>query len=328
MPEMQTVRGDDSRRPRALLIGAGRMGAQHYRSIVASTLFDTDISVVDPSSPARAHYADVGASVFANLDEVDLTRVDFAVVAAPTAAHMAIASQLAGSNVACLLEKPCALSDARFSELLALETLASTQFAVGFWRRFSVPFLRVRDLLYQGEIGAPRAVMACQWDGSIPDLSTQPVSVTGGIGLDCGIHETDTIEWLGLGRVRDLTSATPGDSDPRVAAGDHDQMLALGVTDMSIPVTIALSRTAGAEDEIFYKIIGSSGSIEMRLGIGAEVRIRTVAETRQEVHSTSWFADGLIAQIVAASSAVERQGLPRVSHAANAARPWLRLRQV
>lgn len=312
--------------PHALVIGIGRMGAEHYRSIQTSGHFAKTIVVVDPNATVRAEYSAMGAKVFENLAHVDLSAIDLAVVAAPSNRHLEIARILAGQQMNCLLEKPCGLNSTEHQKLLNLSGQATAKFQIGFWRRLSEPFQRIKSVLHSGQIGTPRAVLACQWDAVIPNLATQPIGATGGIGVDCGIHETDTIAWLGLGRLRALSATSPTIPSPRVASGDYDQLCTQGITDQGIVASIMLSRTAGGVDEIFYKIIGDSGSVELRLGSAAEISVHLGNGKIQTIPVESdWFSHALVRQIIAASRPDRSEQAASPADAVAAAQPWFEL---
>jgi predicted dehydrogenase len=302
------------------------MGAEHYRSLVESSRFVDALVVVDPDPRARARFSELGAHVAGTLSEIDLAGVELAVVSAPTKHHLDIVAALSAENIRCLVEKPCALRATQFQELIALESRAVAVFRVGLWRRFSEPFLAVKDLLGLGAIGAPRAVLACQWDAVIPDLATQPITITGGIGLDCGIHETDTIAWLGLGHLAELTFQAPQTRTADLAAGDVDQLLAQGRTDGGVAASISLSRTAGGVDEIFYKIIGERGSIELRLGERAELALRLPGSARTTDLGADYLPQALRCQLAALDQPEIPTDSACFSDAARAAEPWLAMR--
>jgi myo-inositol 2-dehydrogenase / D-chiro-inositol 1-dehydrogenase len=309
--------------PRALIIGAGRMGAEHARSIFESGRFGGGLIVVDPDPNARERLAAQGAQAVPELDDVDFANVQLAVVSAPTRHHVGIVHDISERQIRCLVEKPCGLRNADFRELLSVEQRAAAEFRVGLWRRFSEPFTAVRDLIGQGAIGVPRAVLACQWDAEIPNLATQSVATTGGIGLDCGVHETDTIAWLGLGRVEDLALQTPATLSTSVAPGDIDQMLAQGRSDRGVALSVALSRTAGGVDEIFYKIIGDAGSVELRLGEEARVDLRQPGSVRGFAFGSDYVARALSRQLEALTGPAISADSARFVDAAAAAEPWL-----
>ncbi|UXA15838.1 Gfo/Idh/MocA family oxidoreductase (plasmid) [Mycobacterium sp. SMC-8] len=303
------------------------MGTAHARAISACGQFGARAAVVDPAPSVRVRHATGGAEVFAALGDVDLAAFDFAVVAAPSSQHLRISHALAGHHLAVLLEKPCGLDRSQYQSLAALSTVARCRFRVGFWRRLCEPFRTLKDILTSGEIGTPRMVLACQWDAFIPALATQPVDDTGGIGLDCGIHETDTIAWLGLGSIDRLTMVAPTPHCSRVAAGDHDQLCAVAVTDRGVAASISLSRTAGGIDEIFYKVIGDAGSIELRLGDSATIQIHRAGAVRElPALETDCIADALRQQVLAASGSAAGDGCATIDDVTAAAAPWLELR--
>lgn len=325
------ISASDRRAPHALVIGGGRMGTEHVVAIRVSGQFADQVAIVDPDPTVRRRFSEAGDPVFATLAEVDLTTFSLVVVAAPTSLHLGICLQLSAFDVDVLLEKPCGLTPREHEEFLELSRVSRCRIRVGFWRRLCEPFLALRMLLGQGVIGVPRAVLACQWDAFIPSLATQPTSTTGGIGLDCGIHETDTIAWLGMGTVRHLSSVVPRPGREGVSRDDHDQMAAFGVTDKGVAVSISLSRTAGGDDEIFYKVIGELGSLELRLG-GTKSSLRVHGQAGVvAVPVVAWplcIRDALQRQIsdgISGGHPYYMRGT--VEDGVAAAAPWLDLRQ-
>lgn len=313
---------------RAVVIGAGRMGSAHFESISSLGQFREPHAVVDPSPVVRARFAANGANVYETLSDVDLETYTFAVVAAPTNQHLEISRKLANYPMKVLLEKPCGVDQSQHESLATLSMTSRCHFRVGFWRRMCEPFQVVKRLIGRGEIGAPRAVLACQWDAYVPPLAGQPVTMTGGIGLDCGIHETDTIAWLGLGRIDSLTAVVARPDSSLVAVGDHDQLVAVAVTDRGVATSISLSRTAGGLDEIFYKVIGDRGSVELRLSDKATVHVHGDAGVHAVATATTdYLAEALRRQVWAASSVTQRELCASVDDVAAAASPWFELRR-
>ena len=66
---------------------------------------------------------------------------------------------------------------------------------VGFWRRHAWPYREARRLLAEGVIGEPRLLRLAQWDAEPPPAGYDP-AVSGGIEVDCGVHECDLAAWL------------------------------------------------------------------------------------------------------------------------------------
>jgi hypothetical protein len=91
---------------RAGLIGLGAMGRNHAR--VLNSLDGVQlVGVLDPAPNAVAPF---GVPVISDLDQLLALRLDYAVIACPTALHEEIGLRLAEAGVHALIEKPLAPS--------------------------------------------------------------------------------------------------------------------------------------------------------------------------------------------------------------------------
>ena len=135
---------------RVAVVGVGHLGKAHarvYSEIPGVRL----VAVVDPvreraEAAARAHGAEV-------VDDVRTLagRVDAASVVVPTVAHEAVARELLGRGVPCLVEKPLAKTLAEADRLVALARAKGVALQVGHIERFNPAVAAV-----QGRIGAIR----------------------------------------------------------------------------------------------------------------------------------------------------------------------------
>lgn len=96
---------------RGVVVGFGHMGRIHARHLLARPDVAL-VAVVDPRRP------DVAPAPWRERLE-GLGPLDFAVIAAPTAAHAALAAPLLAQGVACLVEKPLAADEAPAAALAA-----------------------------------------------------------------------------------------------------------------------------------------------------------------------------------------------------------------
>jgi myo-inositol 2-dehydrogenase/D-chiro-inositol 1-dehydrogenase len=243
------------------LIGAGRMGRTHARALERSG--ETRLVAVcdlDPDA-ARAAYPP-GARAVSDIDEVLADRsIDGVLIAAPTPLHDTLVERalVAGKHVLC--EKPLTLEVRRDIALGRLAEDLGLVLQIGFWRRFAWPYREASRLLAAGAIGVPRLMRASQWDSAPPAPEFCDPAMSGGIEIDCGVHELDLAAWLlGSPIARVSASGTPG--DPAIeAVGDVEALAALAVTASGTPVTIDLARSVRYGDDVRTEIAGAAGAL-------------------------------------------------------------------
>jgi len=135
---------------RVAVVGVGHLGKAHAR-VYASLPGVRLAAVVDPvreraEEAARAH----GAEVVTDLRAL-AGRVDAASVVVPTVAHEAVARDLLGLGIPCLVEKPLAKTLEEADRLVDLARRAGVPLQVGHVERFNPAVTAL-----QGRIGAPR----------------------------------------------------------------------------------------------------------------------------------------------------------------------------
>lgn len=305
-----------------VVVGGGRMGAAHVAA--CATVPGCAVrAVIDPDAAVRARYERMGVPSCASLEPQALEAAGLVIVASPTRTHLDVLEAVATRRVTVLLEKPCATSMAAFDRLDAIVATARGAVLVGFWRRFSPTILRMREVVASGAVGRPRLSLACQWDAVPPPLAQSPTATTGGIGLDCGVHETDTLRFLGCGALAGVHRETPSGACDAVAAGDSDQLVATGVTDQGVAAAIALSRTAGGHDEIVLKVVCERGSVEAVLSAHATLRVSSAdGRHSEDVFPGDPIARALTRQLEAAVAG-DVSNAASVADARAAATPWL-----
>jgi len=133
---------------------------------------------------------------------------------------------------------------------------------IGFWRRFSPPWVEARRLIDAGAIGKPLTIRLAQWDANPPPAEFCDPKVSGGLAIDCGVHEYDLAEWLtGLG-IRSVTARNLPVVDRALAAvGDVDNLVALLDLEGGVVATVDLTRNARYDDDVRTEILGSAGAI-------------------------------------------------------------------
>lgn len=270
------------------LVGAGRMGAVHAAAIRRSATAELR-AVVDVNEEA-ARAAAGGAPVFTQLEEA-LARpeVEAVVVAAPTPFHAAVTEAALESGRPALCEKPLSFDPAVSVRLAGRAAAAGLTLAVGFWRRFSPPWAAARRLLRAGAIGEPLFIRLSQWDAHPPPPAFCAREVSGGLPIDCGVHEFELMEFLlGKSPTSVRARALPAADREVAAAGDVDNCLIEAELEGGAAGIIDLSRNCRYGDDVRTEILGSEGALladglpRGRLRIGDRKGLRTVAGSETE----------------------------------------------
>jgi len=273
------------------VIGAGMMGRRHLSAAKSSP--DIALVAAIDSDRARAEDAARDAGCAAESDTASLAgRIDAAVIAAPTAAHAAIAVPLLRAGVSCLVEKPLAASEAEIAQMIDAARDGKALLQVGHVERFNPA---VETLLAAAvPAGAIRALAARR-------MSAASARVTDiDVVTDLMVHDLDVV--LALKGVEIAAVQAAGNDDHAVAL--------LRFPDGAVATLTASRLTATrirdldvADDDAFYHLdyIG-----------------RTVARTLKRDHMTSAQlavprTDALAAQLGDFVRCVRTKSKPRVS---------------
>ena len=264
------------------LIGCGRQGRAHLaalaltRSIELRAVCDVIPGVATSVAPMGVPADEELARTLAR-DEINAI-----VIAASTNRHDEIvtAALEAGKHVLC--EKPLTLDPDADSRLDALARAQGVALHVGFVRRHGWPYLEAIRLLREGAIGEPRLARLAQWDATPPPPSFLDPRVSGGLELDCGIHEVDLAMWL-LGSPIVAVAAQGAPTREEIADVDDVEATAcLARTAAGHAVTIDLHRSCAFGDVVRTEIAGAAGALLMSftgagsLEVGTEAGLRSV----------------------------------------------------
>ena len=291
---------------RLAIIGVGRMGAFHARSLAAVEGVSI-VAVADASQASLAAVADVigDATVYASVDAVFADRnVEACLIATPTPSHPDLVRGTLAAGLHVLCEKPLSLDPEESMRLGRLAKDAERVLQIGFWRRFSPPWVKAREAIVADRIGRPLLVRLSQWDADPPPAAFCDPAVSGGLAVDCGVHEFDLAEWLtGLEIERVRAWALPPVDGGLAEVGDHDNLLAvleltggaLATVDLSrnrATATTSARRSSAQRGAVFIEILPSGraeiGTAEgVKLMAGSEAADATAAGV---VNQTKAFA--------------------------------------
>ena len=301
-------------RLKVALIGLGRMGRVHAAALVQSNSVEV-VAVADPS-PNALNFAKTlfsGAALVDNYKQALLhDQVQACVIASPTPMHAEMVRDALEHGLHVLCEKPLALDTEVAKELATLATTANLVLQIGHWRRFSPPWATAKKLLDTGIIGTPIMIRLSQWDANSPPASFCDVTISGGLAIDCGVHEYDLAEWFFGSPVRAVRAWNLSLVEKSLAAvGDVDNLCAVLEFDDARTAFVDLSRNCRYGDDVRTEILASNGAIFIDLLPTGRTRLATkdgVTEVSDSL-AVDATAAGVENQLDAFATEVANQGL-------------------
>lgn len=202
------------------IVGAGSMGANHAR--VAMGLRDAHLlAVVDPDEKRGRRVAEgTGAEYHRDLSAV-VSRIDAAIVSAPTHLHRRLAVELLEAGIHVLVEKPIAENVTEAREIIAAAESVRKTLMVGHIERFNPVVLEMDRL-----VADPIHVAAQR-------ISPYTPRIAEGVTLDLMIHDLDLISSFAQSpvcRISALSRDVLGNDDLAVALLEFDSGLTASVT--------------------------------------------------------------------------------------------------
>jgi myo-inositol 2-dehydrogenase/D-chiro-inositol 1-dehydrogenase len=263
---------------RVALLGAGRIGQVHARSIVENP--DTELAwVCDPlETAATALAGSYGAKAGPEpQDAIDDPGVDAVLIASATPTHTDLIrrSAIAGKKILC--EKPIDLDLARIDAVWSEIESRAPFVMLGFNRRFDPTFREIRRRVGAGEIGPVRALRIISRDPAPPPAAY--LAVSGGMFRDMTIHDFDMARFM-LGEIVEVSAVASNNNDPVfIEANDHAQaMVTMRSADQAL-CTIVNSRSCAYGYDQRLEAFGDLGSLEAGNMTGTTVRAASATRT-------------------------------------------------
>jgi len=173
------------------LIGAGRIGALHARSLAGSGKV-SEIVVVDPAEGrAEATAREVGGAAAGSAEDL-AGRVDAMVIAAAVEAHAPMLRLAAEWRVPVFCEKPMAVDLKTADSLVGLLGETGVPAQIGFQRRFDSGYRRAKRLVDDGSLGRLYSVRTTTHDHEPPPAGYSDA----GVFRDTLIHDFDAIRFV------------------------------------------------------------------------------------------------------------------------------------
>ncbi|MBA9042020.1 myo-inositol 2-dehydrogenase/D-chiro-inositol 1-dehydrogenase [Bacillus aryabhattai] len=181
------------------LVGAGRMGSFHGRTIARKIHGAKLNAIADPVSGAAERLAkELGVSK-AYTDPKEMFQdphIDAVVIAAPAHSHADLIVAAANAGKAVFCEKPMAITLEEADKAILAAQNANVPLQVGFNRRFASDFRAAHNDIVEGRIGTPQLLRSLTRDPGLGDPTPIPEWT---IFLETLIHDFDTLLYLNSG---------------------------------------------------------------------------------------------------------------------------------
>lgn len=261
------------------IVGLGRLGRRHAENLAR---YVPGAHLVAACSPLEAErdWARTSLQVKAiHAEYADLLAdplVEAVWLVTPTSLHAAqiIAALQAGKHVFC--EKPLSLE---LDECRQVTEVAARyphlKVMIGLVRRFDASYQAAHRRIQDGEIGRPFMVRSQTCDKNDPDgFFVQFAPTSGGIFLDCSVHDIDLARWM-LGNPvakRVYASGTIALHPGLAASRDVDNGVAICEFEGGQLAVFYASRTMAHGHDTSTEVMGTAGS----LAIGRNPRLDRV----------------------------------------------------
>jgi UDP-N-acetylglucosamine 3-dehydrogenase len=241
-PQSDTLRG--------AVIGLGMIGRHHARLLQAAERVEF-AGAVDPGGDRYGSVHDrrlVFDSVAALLAQGPL---DFAIVAVPTDAHLAVARELVSAGASVLVEKPLASTVEEADEIVELCETHGVRGAVGHVERYNVALQEMRRRLVNGQIGrlfSVSAVRSGPFAGRVRDV---------GVVKDLATHDIDVIGWLSDSKIARLAAQTQ-----HVSGQEHEDLVVVtGALESGPAFNLVVDRVSPTKVRR-TRVLGEAGMLE------------------------------------------------------------------
>lgn len=261
------------------IVGLGRLGQRHAINLTQRVPNAEVVAACSPV-PAELDWAASQLGITTGYADYDALLahpgLDAVFLVTPTSLHadQIIAALRAGKHVFC--EKPLSLD---LADCLKVEAEAARHpqltIMIGFVRRFDASYHDAQQKIAQGLIGKPYLVRSQTCDQNDPSGAFMRFAPTsGGIFLDCSVHDIDLARWL-LGNPapkRVYASGTNAIHTGLQAFGDVDNGLATVEFSDGSMASFMASRTMAHGHETLTEVFGTGG----RLAVGSNPRLNRV----------------------------------------------------
>ena len=290
------------------IIGAGRIGRVHAGTLKRLSAAEaTAITDIDPEA-ARVAAALGGI----NRIEKDAARIladpeiDAVLICSSTDTHADLIVQAARAGKHIFCEKPIDYDLARIDWALEAVAKSGVKLQIGFNRRFDANFIRVRQAIASGEIGAPRLLHIISRDPAPPPLSY--IKISGGMFFDMTIHDFDMARFLIADEVEEVYVEAAVMVDPEIGrAGDIDTAVTTLRFRNGVIGTIDNCRQAAYGYDQRVEVLGSKGAVATANSYPNQAVISSATEIRRDLPLNFFlerYAESFVAELQAFVTAI------------------------
>ena len=250
------------------IAGLGRLGKRHAEQLARHTPGARLVAACSPVAEELDWARETLGVPRLYADYAELLadpEIDAVVLVTPTTLHadQTSAALRAGKHV--FVEKPLSLDVATCEAVEAVARDYPDQVAmVGFVRRFDPSYARAKAAIDAGQLGRPFLVRSQTCDQNDPaGFFVRFAPTSGGIFMDCSVHDIDLARWL-LGRPKALRAFATGTIalHPGLAdCGDVDNGLAIVEFEGGAKAVFYASRTLAHGHETTTEVIGTAGKL-------------------------------------------------------------------
>jgi inositol 2-dehydrogenase len=248
------------------VIGLGRLGSSYAKYFTGRIAGAALVAVSDVNeSAAESLAAELGISKRYGRyqDLITDEEVEGVVIVSPTSTHKEIVCEAAKHRKAIFCEKPLSISLAEARAMLSTVEETGVFFQMGFMRRFDKGYLAAKRRIEEGVIGTPVVFKSSSRDPFRPSLEYLDPAHSGGLIIDCGIHDLDLARWF-MGDIASVYSIGGTLAYPEMKSiGDIDNAItSLYFVSGSLGV-IDLSRNGVYGYDIRTEILGTEGTLKI-----------------------------------------------------------------
>ena len=263
------------------IIGAGRIGQVHAKSILTGVPQAHILAIADPFiKPAVAEWAKNAGieNVYTDYRKIlEDERIDAVLICASTTLHaqLSLEAIAAGKHIFC--EKPIDQSVERIEEVKAALAASPKKlvYQVGFNRRYDHNYRAMKEAVASGKIGEVQYVRISSRDPEPPPA--QYVALSGGIFMDMMIHDLDMVRYLSGQEIVELYAQGACLIDPAIGeAGDVDTATITLKLSNGALATIDGSRKAVYGYDQRGEVFGSKGCVVSANDSDSNIVISTV----------------------------------------------------
>jgi scyllo-inositol 2-dehydrogenase (NAD+) len=248
------------------VIGLGRLGssyAKYFSSRIAGAALVAVSDVNETAVESLAAQLGISKRYGRYQDLIADEEVDGVVIVSPTSTHKEIVHQAAKHGKPIFCEKPLSISLEEARAMLRTVEETGVFFQMGFMRRFDKGYVAAKRKIEEGAIGTPVVFKSSSRDPYRPSLEYLDPAHSGGLFIDCGIHDLDLGRWY-MGDIASVYSIGGTLAYPEMKAiGDIDNAITSLYFTSGALGTIDLSRNGVYGYDIRTEILGTEGTLKV-----------------------------------------------------------------